>query len=387
MKVSLCGAYLVSFRRPLKMGKLQLLQWYHNYALVLGVTSHRLVSGRVQQSWVTRWYTVVANVFILIALPGMFWLSVEYIRQTNWFPNLIPFTSYILYSVSYAAISYTILSRSWRDCALVELESIVCKINSQHPHHVDRCLEYIFYLKLATMILLTLIGMVMCLMIPNEHRWNILLITFVFQNAMNIPPVATYRYFLALWYIASSYQSINRRLNELVNAFESRLPKRGEREELFRLWSMHAVLGRCTLKINKVYEFLMLAARFEFATFCVIYGYWGMLFAFAVDTPIYAIMFGCFNYWIRFLDFYLLDAMCDLTIHYQNNSYHGVTEGHWFKELNYYLLYTKSSKFEISVCGLYTVNRSRWFQMLGSLTTFTLLLLQFHLILKDKFTL
>ncbi|KAH8298505.1 hypothetical protein KR044_008956 [Drosophila immigrans] len=369
------------------MGKKRLLQWYHNYALVLGVTSHRLVAGRVEQSWLTRGYTLFVNVFVLLVLPGMFWLSAQYIQATNWFPNLIPHTSYVLYSVSYAAISYTIVSRGRRDCALMELERIVNKIMRQHPHHVDRYLNKVFYIKLATMMCMCLTGMSMCFMMPHERRWNVLLITFIFQNSMNIPAVATYRYFLALWYITCSYQSINRRFDQLAITFKSRLPKRGMRKELFRLWSMHAVLGRCTLRINKVYGLLMLAARFDFATFSVINGYWGMLFMFAVDVPIYVILFGCFNYWIRCLDFYLLDVMCDLTIQYQNNPYHGVTEGFWFKELNSYLIYARTSKLEISVCGLYTVDRSRWFQMLGSVSTFSLLLLQFHLILKDKFSL
>ncbi|KAH8355291.1 hypothetical protein KR093_010508 [Drosophila rubida] len=370
------------------MGKRRLLQWYHNYALVLGVTSHRLLaSGRVQQSWLARCYALLVNVFVLLSQPLILWRSTQYINANNWFPNLIPLTSYILYSVSYAAIAYTIVSRGRRDCALVELEGIVRRVMRQHPHRVERNLEYIFYTKLATMVFLCLTGMLMCFMMPNEHRWHVLLMTFIFQNAMNIPAVASYRYFLALWYMACSYQSINRRLEELLQAFKARLPRRDEREELRRLWSMHALLGQSLLRINKVYGLLMLAARFDFATFTVIDAYWGMLFMFSEKVPMYAVVFGSFNYWIRLVDFYLLDVMCDLTTRYQNNTYDAATEALWCQELNSYLIYARTSRLEISVCGLFTVNRERWFKMLGSMATFALLLLQFHLLLKDKFSL
>lgn len=369
------------------MGRQRLLQWYHNYALALGVTSYRLVAGRAQQTWLTRSYTLILNALELTTLPGMFWLSAQYIAKTNWFPNLVPYTSIILYSVSYAAIAYTIISRGRRDCALLELERIVSTIMRQQLHRVGRSLNILFYLKFSTMIIVCMNSMSFCLVMPNDGNWNVLLITFIFQTAMNIPVIATYRYFLALWYIARSYQSINSRLEELMMPFKSRLPNRLELDELYRLWSQHSVLGRCTLKMNKVYGLLLLAARFDYLTFSVINLYWEMLFSFAAKSPFYMIMLGAFNYWVRLVDFYLLDVICDLIIQYQNCPHHLVTEGHWFKEINSYLMYVNTSKFELWVCGLYTANRSRWFTMLGTIVSFSILLLQFHLIMRKIFSL
>ncbi|XP_034476152.1 putative gustatory receptor 59b [Drosophila innubila] len=368
------------------MGRQRLLQWYHNYALALGVTSHWLVAGRVQQTWLTRSYTLILNTLELTMLPVLFWLSAEYIEKTNWFPNLVPYTCYILYSVSYATIAYTVISRGRRDCALLELERIVNNIMSQQLHHIGRTLNYIYYLKFTTMIFVCVNSVALCLVMPTDGNLSVYLITFLFQNAMNIPVVATYRYFLALWYIACSYQSINCRLEDLMKSFKSRLPTRLDLDELNRLWSQHLVLGRCTLRINKVYEWLLLAARFDYVTFGVINIYWGMLFMFAIKSPIYMIMLGAFNYWIRLIDFFLLDVMCDLTIQYQNCPHHSVTEGRWFKEINAFLMYVNTSKFNISVCGLYIANRSRWFQMFGSIVSFSILLIQFHLILRKNFS-
>lgn len=204
---------------------------------------------------------------------------------------------------------------------------------SQQLHHIGRTLNYIFYLKLATMTFVCVISVVLCFMMPTDGNWTIYLITFTFQNAMNIPVVATYRYFLALWHIACSYQSINCRLEDLMKSFSSRSPTRLQLDELYRLWSEHFVLGRCTLRINKVYEWLLLAARFDYMSFGVINLYWGLLFMFAIKTPIFMVLIGSINYWVRLVDFFLLDAMCDLTIQYQNCSHHVVTEGLWFREV------------------------------------------------------
>ncbi|KAL7738374.1 hypothetical protein ACLKA6_006692 [Drosophila palustris] len=349
------------------MGRQRLLQWLQIYSLALGVTSQRLVDGRVQQTWLTRAYTLIINALELLLLPGMFYLTAQYIEKTSVFQNLMPYTCYILYSVSYATIAYTVISRGKRDSAFLELERIVNRIMSQQVHQVGRSLNFIYCLKLSTMIILCVNSTVLSFMVPNAKNWNVYLITFLFQNSMIIPVIATYRYFLALWHIACCYQSINCRVEELVSSFKMKLPTRSELEEVHRLWSQHSMLGSCTLRMNQVYGVLLLAARFDYLTFSVINQYWGMLFMFAIETPIYMVMFGTFNYCIRFIDFFLLDDMCDLTIKAQNYPHHVVTEGNWFKEINAYIMYVNTSKLDLSVCGLYTANRIRWFKLFGSI--------------------
>ncbi|XP_064537887.1 putative gustatory receptor 59b [Drosophila montana] len=370
-----------------------LLQCYHNYALLVGVTSYRRVAGSFRQTWLTRSYALFLNVLTLSLLPGALWFSLHYIKTINSFPNLIIYTTYILYTVSYAAVAYTLISRGSRDKALLEVERIVNRLKGQKKVHnvLDNegdcgSLAYLFQLKLGTMLYLCLTGMTSCLMMPNITNWMAIICAFFFGNTMNIPLLAIYRYFLALWDIAYCYQYLNSELEHFMSCVRQRYPTNAELEELQRLWSLHSLLTRCTLRINKIYGLLLLTTRFDNLVFCVVYGYWGILFSFSIKAPIYMLVFGATNYNMRLLDFYLLNFMCDQTVRFQSSAHHVLSEGYWFKELDAYVLYVCTSKLNLWVCGLYKVNRRCWFQMIGSIFGFSILLLQFHLLL-NKYTL
>lgn len=318
-----------------------LLQCYHNYALLVGVTSYRRVAGSFRQTWLTRSYALVLNVLTLTLLPGLHWSSTQYIKSINWFPNLIIFTTYILYTVSYASIAYTLVSRGSRDKALLEVERIVNRLKGQQKVHnvldiEGSCgsLAYLFQLKLGSLLYLCLSGMISCLMMPNINDWTPIFCAFFFGNTLNIPLLAIYRYFLALWEIAYCYQYLNSELEHFMSCVRHRYPTNAELEELQRLRSLHSLLTRCTMRINKIYGLLLLTTRFDNLAFCVVYGYWGVLFSFSVKSPIYMLVYGAVNYNMRLLDFYLLNFMCDQTVRFQSAAHHVLSEGYWFKEVN-----------------------------------------------------
>lgn len=318
-----------------------LLQCYHNYALLVGVTSYRRVAGSFRQTWLTRSYALVLNVLTLTLLPGLHWSSTQYIKSINWFPNLIIFTTYILYTVSYASIAYTLVSRGSRDKALLEVERIVNRLKGQQKVHnvldiEGSCgsLAYLFQLKLGSLLYLCLSGMISCLMMPNINDWTPIFCAFFFGNTLNIPLLAIYRYFLALWDIAYCYQYLNSELEHFMSCVRHRYPTNAELEELQRLRSLHSLLTRCTMRINKIYGLLLLTTRFDNLAFCVVYGYWGVLFSFSVKSPIYMLVYGAVNYNMRLLDFYLLNFMCDQTVRFQSAAHHVLSEGYWFKEVN-----------------------------------------------------
>ncbi|EDV98186.1 putative gustatory receptor 59b [Drosophila grimshawi] len=372
-----------------------ILWLYENYALVLGVTSNRRIyGGRLRQTCLTRSYALILNIVVLLTVPYFMWTTMEYMNTVRWFPNRIPYATHIFYSVCYVAIAYTLISRNSRDKALLEVDILVRRLKRLKPREgivsaerINGSLSYLFYIKLITVTYMCMCNISSCLMMLTDSNLDIVYCTFFVNISLTIPLVAIYRYFLALWDIACCYQYIKGKLEHLMNCVRNRYPTQVELEELHRLWSLHALLGRSTLKFNRTYGLLMLTARFENLAFSVLNCYWGILLIVTAEAPIVVLFYGSTHYFIRLLDFFLLNFMCDLTTQYQNCAYHSVSEGYWFKELNAYLLYASTSKLNLWVCGLYKVNRKCWYQLLLSILNLTILLLQFHLVLKKKFIL
>ncbi|XP_043071330.1 putative gustatory receptor 59b [Drosophila grimshawi] len=341
-----------------------ILWLHHNYALFLGVTSQRWISEGLKQTWLTRSYAMLINVIQLLGLPYALWITAQHMIKVNFFPDQIPFASYILFSASYLSIAHTQISRGSRDKALLEMDLIVSRFKRLKSRErivstelINGSLSYLFYFKLVTMTYMCVCSTMTVVLSPSSNNWNTVCCIFFFNISSTIPLIAIYRYFLALWDIACCYQYINGKLEHLMNCVQNRYPTQVELDELHRLWSLHALLGRSTLKFNRTYGLLMLTARFENLAFSAVNGYWGIVFIFSYKRQFSAILYGFFNYSMLLVDFFLLNFMCDLTTQYQNYAYHSVSEGYWFKELNAYLLYASTSKLNLWVCGLYKLNR------------------------------
>lgn len=313
----------------------QLLKnWFTNYALAIGVTSYRLVDGKLQQTWLSWTWALLINTLSLVLLPGMIWVTAEYVRQSSLFPNLVPYSFLTWYSVTYVAVAITILSRGSLDSAIVDLERATSHLKHRIFHGVKGSLLYLFYLKFASILTMILCSLVGCWTIPEETRWTVLLITLVFNNAFNIVAVAAHRYFISLWYISCVYRYINCRMDKFVSCVRSRELSRKELREFYRLWSLHVLLGRCTMRINKVHGLLLLAARLDYISFSSVFGYCGSIFMYSSrKLPIYSCVFGNVIYFTRMFDCFLMDKMCYITIEYQNASHHEASEGIHPKEV------------------------------------------------------
>lgn len=312
-----------------------LKRWFTNYALAIGVTSFRLVDGKLQQTWLSWTWALLINTLSLVLLPGVLWQCAEYVRKNSLFPNLLPYCLLALYSVTYVTVAITILSRASLDSAIVELERATSHYKSSRIFRgVEASLRYLFYLKFSTILTMGLCSLAACWTVPKETRWTVLLATLIFYNACNIAPVAAHRYFISLWYISCVYRYINCRMDKLIGSARSRELTRKELREFYRLWSLHVRLGRCTMRINKVHGLLVLAARFDFITFSSIFSYCGLIFMFSSrKLPVYSLVYGNLFFNTRVLDCFLMDKMCDITIQYQNASHHQASEGVFPKEV------------------------------------------------------
>lgn len=311
-----------------------LKRWFTNYALAIGVTSFRLVDGKPQQTWLSWTWALLINTLSLVLLPGVLWLCAEYVRRSSLFPDLLPYSFLTWFSVTYVAVVITILSRGSLDSAIMELERATSHLNHRIFRGVEGSLRYLFYLKFATILTMSLCSLVACWTIPEETRWTVLLATLILYNALNIAPVAAHRYFISLWYISCVYRYINCRMDKLVSSVRSRELTRKELRKFYRLWSLHVRLGRCTKRINKVHGLLVLAARFDFISFSSIFGYYGLIFMFSSrKLPVYSCVYRILIFYTRMLDCFLMDKMCDITIQYQNASHHEASEGVFPKEV------------------------------------------------------
>lgn len=308
------------------------LEWYYNYALALGVTSHRLVAGRLQQTWLTRSYALIVNVIVVVAVPALLCYMAIYLSNSTIEPIHFSFTIYLFLSVCFASIVSTVFSRGSRDADSLELHRIVFNLR-RISTDTNGNLKYLLYLKFGTMTFLCLSNFGSCFFIPENTPWTFLLASFCISNAMNMIIVSTYRYFMSLWLISGCYQYINRRLDDISNSVTMREPLAEELRELHRLWSLHSQMTRCIQRLNKVYSLPLLVGRFDFVTFSVINGYWGLIYALVVKTGLFTIAYGFLNYWVHMLDFFLVDTMCDITVQYQNAPHHTVTEGSWSRQV------------------------------------------------------
>lgn len=311
------------------MERQRFLEWYSNYALALGVSSHRLVAGRLRQTRLTRSYALIVNVIVVVTLPGLLCYSVKFIINSNSYPIHFPFTIYLFYSVCFASIAFTVFSRGSRDADSGVLHRIVYSLRRKYAHKftkIDRDLKFRLYLKFGTMTYLCLSNLASSIFIPEGMPWTFYMTNFCIYNAMNMIIVATYRYFLSLWLISGCYQYINRRLDDISNSVRTRAPLTEELRELHRLWSLHSLMRRCIQRLNKVYSLLLLVGRFDFVTFSVICGYWGLIYAFDIKTGLLPVIYGSLN-------FFLVDTMCEVTVQYQNTPHHAVTEGIWYQEV------------------------------------------------------
>ncbi|XP_030388343.1 putative gustatory receptor 59b, partial [Scaptodrosophila lebanonensis] len=300
--------------------------------------------------------------------------------------RLMWLTTYVLVSVNYATILYSLISRRSRDCELERIGEVITQVwlgilkkQRVYCQHMDRYFGYLFYAKFATVFYLCISNWIHAVIMAMEYKWWILPGLLFYMNALNLIITTTFGYYLALWHIARAFYFVNNELTDLSQRTGVNKPTSKDVEHLRHLRALHAVLTRTSLRINQVYSFQMLASRFDYVVTSIINTYLGLLFTFSFDTPAYLIAFGLSIHVARTLDFYLLDLMCDLVLQYQQWPRHELTECRWFRELNDFVIYASSSKINLWVCGLFQANQKLWFKMMCSITAYSIVLMQFHI--------
>ncbi|SPP73533.1 putative gustatory receptor 59b [Drosophila guanche] len=358
-----------------------LVQLYFGYALAIGITSNRFVDSTFGQTCFSKWYALAVNIATLVLTPPLLLESRNGFKANETYPHLLLITFQVRYLVAYGVIAYTVLSRGFRDRALKEMQPLLTKLLREEKRNgkqrVRRSLQVTIYLKFSTAAFVCLTIFVFSFHSGVERNWRTVAGIIFLSNALNILQIVPMGYFLALWHIARGFDYVNQRLDDILAATPT------DMQELRRIWALHAALTRTAIRINKIYGPQMMAIRFDNFIFGVINAYWGTFFSLHSGTNILWVVFGALAYCFRCLDSYLIDYVSDLAMHYQSSPKHAWSEGYWSQDINSYVTYLGSSKLQLWTCGLYKENRSLWFDTTSSILYYYIMLLQFHLVLRN----
>ncbi|KAH8327155.1 hypothetical protein KR074_005047 [Drosophila pseudoananassae] len=352
---------------------------YNRYAVVIGMTSYVSTNDEegFRQTRITRAYAFVVNLITLIFLPLAFWKAANLLSLAKWLPKFMWITPYVLYSVNYAVICYTLISRYYRDLILLDLHAMILKLHRKFKHsgiQMDPNLRRVFYIKTFTLTYLCWGYMLFFFIYHWGQSWPLFFDSLLINTAYSILITNTYFYFVSFWQIAKGFDLVNQKFTEIV---AGRLE--GRAEELRNLWALHEDLCRAMRQINRHYGPQMLFSRFDYFMYTVLNGYMGMVYAHFKDTPIMEKYYGAFIFWIRSVDFFLNDYICQVVTQYQSGPRITYFEDDMTQELSSYFIYKGSMKLNLRVCGLYTVSTNLWLNMMGSILVHTVMMAQFHL--------
>ncbi|XP_017148103.1 putative gustatory receptor 59b [Drosophila miranda] len=367
------------------MGRLLLLDIFQWFAVIIGLTSYRVVDDRCVQTRLTRMYTLIVNVITVTMLPVAFVVVAKFAWVYTWLPRFMWITPFLLYAVNYVVIVQTLISRCHRDSILMELHHLVVKLNREMGRaekKMNSKLRRLFYIKTLTTSYLSLCYVLGTFLYTDEFTFSMMLSAILINNGYNILIATTHFYFVSFWQVARGYDFVNQQLEELIST-RSPLTSRYA-EELRSLWSLHASLSQTAHKINRIYGRQMLASRFDYITFSVINGYIGIIYSLNESAPLLAKYFSVILYTIRTMDFFMNDYICDLVTQYQSMSKDTASEGVMSNELCAYVIYQNSMNVNLKICGLFPSNRKQWLDMMGFILGNSILLLQYHLMKSGK---
>ncbi|KAH8253850.1 hypothetical protein KR032_007103 [Drosophila birchii] len=357
---------------------------FNGFVLVIGMTSYMNFGGKFKQTRITQAYALIINAFTLTLLPLALWEASKNMTMVGWMPSFMWILPYVLNSISYAVIAYNLISRCYRDAMLLDLELVIKQVDREMLRAGKRMnpkMWRLFILKTFTLTYLCGSYIMAIFIWQWEHSWAYIMKTLLINMSFNILIASTYFYFVSFWQIARGYDFVNQQLEEITSAEWHNLKEQAE--ELRNLWALHANLSRTAQRINRHYGPQMLASRFDHFIFSIINGYLGTVYAYHQDAPSIQSFYGFFLYWIRTLDFFLNDYICDLMTQYQSEQKSNITEGHMSKELSSYVIYEHSMRLNLLVCGLYPANRNKWLHMIASIVIHSSLLIQFHLVMSN----
>ncbi|XP_016927535.3 putative gustatory receptor 59b [Drosophila suzukii] len=363
----------------------RIVQAYNAYAMVIGMTSYVTTGGKFRETRISQIYAVVMNAIALTFLPMGFWRSADLMTMAEWLPSYMWIIPYVLYSINYAVIAYTLVSRCFRDAMLLDLQIIIVQVNremSRTGKEMNSKLRRMFALKTFTLSYLCISYILVACVYQWRMPWSYILYAQLVNTFLTIQIVSTYFYFVSFWQIARGYDFVNQHMEDIIS--DRSMDSKDQVEELRSLWALHASLSRTARRINRHYGPQMLATRFDYFMFSIINGYMGTIYSKYDHSASVEKIYGALIYWIRSVDFFLNDYMCDVLTEYQRQTKCYITEGKMSKELSSFLIYNNSMRLDLMVCGLYPANRNKWLQMVGSIIVHSIMLLQFQLVMSTK---
>lgn len=302
-------------------------QIYSVYAVVIGLTSYVLISGSFRQTRLTQAYAFAVNALTLVLLPLASWEMAQYMTKVKWLPPCMWIAPYFLYSINYAVIAYTLISRCYRDRILVDLQLVIVQVDgemSRTGRRISSKLQRLLQVKTLSLTYLCVAFLLSILIYQWDMPWLFVLEGLLTVVSFTIQVAIRYLHFVSFWQIVRGYDFVNHQLEEITSV---RLGSKTEAKELGKLWSLHATLSRAARRLNGYYGPQMVACRFDYFMFTIVNGYFAAIYGHYDRKLTIDKCFGASIYWVRSLDFFLNDYICDLVIEYQSKAKYMVTEG------------------------------------------------------------
>ncbi|XP_033235093.1 putative gustatory receptor 59b [Drosophila pseudoobscura] len=367
------------------MGRFLLLDIFQWFAVIIGLTSYRVVDDRFVQTRLSRMYTLIVNVITVTMLPAATLDLFNSFSMGFWLPQFMWITPYVLHAVNYAVIVHTLIFRGHRNIIQMELHHLSVKLNREMGRagkQMNSTLRRLFYLKTLTLSCMCLWHFLQSFIFIGVSSLSKILGLIIINSGFMILMSIVHCYFVSLWKVAIGYDFVNQQLEELI-ATRSPLISRYA-EELRSLWSLHASLSLTAHKINRIYGRQMLASRFEYITFTAVDSYMEIIYYFSESAPAISKCFGISFFSIRTIDFFMADYICDLVAQYQSMPKHTASEGVMSNELSSFVIYQNSMNLNLKICGLFPANRKQWLNMMACILGNSAVLMQYHLMMSGK---
>ncbi|XP_041631717.1 putative gustatory receptor 59b [Drosophila kikkawai] len=287
---------------------------YNVYTVVIGMTSYIFIRGKFRQTRLTHVYTFIVNAFTLTLLPVAYWEMAQIMTMVKWLPPFMWIAPYLLYSINYVVIAYTLISRCYRDAILVDLQLVIVQVDVEMlrtGRRISSMLQRLLLLKTCTLMYLFVAFFLSLVMYQWGMPWLTVLKGLLATISFTILVSTTFLHFLSFWQILRGFDFVNQQLEEIT-----RIGSKAQAKELVSLWALHATLSRTARRINGYYGPQMLACRFDYFMFTIINGYFGTVYASYEHKLTIDKLLGVCIYWVRSLDFFLNDYICDLVTEY-----------------------------------------------------------------------
>ncbi|XP_020803019.1 putative gustatory receptor 59b [Drosophila serrata] len=323
----------------------KLLAFFHEYALVIGLTSYRFVNGRFQQTRITKTYVWIVNLGLLAALPYCMWEVSKFNSSISLYPRFVKTVPYVLDSINNAVILYALVLRGRRDKILLEMDRLITQVNremSKSGKNTSSKLCKVLYLKICLVASRSLHNLMQCFIygLPVEFRFKPRISCLIVTIGKNLVVASTFQYFLVFWNIARGYDFINERIDELIPQSKSK------KKEISRLWDLHFKLGRTFTRINRLFGPQMLTARLNYFSYTVMNSYFGILLWNEKSTPNFFMCMWSIVFLLHTMSSFLSDYIIGLATETQSKRRDSITEenGTMSKETSAYIIYETSMK-------------------------------------------